>query len=419
MGRILALAIATTFAGVLHGQTSADLPATGREQPTLLAVDEAMRAFMEEHEIDGGALAIAYQGRLVYARGFGYADPTAREPVQPDSLFRVASVSKPITAIAVMALVEDGKLSLDDRMMEVLDVEPFPSGNRAPDERLNRITVRDLLEHAGGWDRDRSGDPMFMARRISRAFDSPSPPTCDQIIRYWLGRPLDFDPGTRSAYSNFGYCVLGRIIEARSGVTYEQYVRDRVLSRVGVTRMTIGRTLREHRAPGEVAYRDPGGHTGLSIFDEARGTVPAPYGRWCLETMDAHGGWIASAVDLVRIASALDDRDASPILTRESIEAMFARPAHVAADEPAYYARGWLVRPAGKTENTWHNGALPGSGAILVRLHHGITWAALFNTEDTADGSFVGSLADPAINRAIFRVKEWPEDDLFPDFKGR
>lgn len=419
MRRTFTLVIAMVFVGSLHGQTGVGSPVTGHEHPTMLAVDEAMRAFMEEHKIDGGALAIVNQGRLVYARGFGYADPDAREPVQPDSLFRIASVSKPITAIAIMALVEDGRLSLDDRMMEVLDVEPLVAGNRTPDERLNRITVRDLLEHAGGWDRDRSGDPMFMARRISRAFDSPSPPTCDQIIRYWLGRPLDFDPGARSAYSNFGYCVLGRIIEAQSGMAYEQYVRDRVLSRVGVTRMRIGATLRDRRADGEVTYRDPGGHAGPSVFDEARGSVPAPYGRWCIETMDAHGGWIASAVDLVRIASALDDRDASPILNRASIDELFARPAHVAADEPAYYARGWLVRPAGTSENTWHNGALPGTGAILVRLHHGITWAALFNTEDTADGSFVGSLADPAINRAIFRVREWPEGDLFPEFEGR
>ena len=81
-----------------------------------------------------------------------------------------------------------------------------------------RITTRHLLQHTGGWDRDKSFDPMFRPREISRTLGVASPPGPRDILRYRLGQPFEFDPGTRYAYSNFGYCVLGRVIEKVTGV---------------------------------------------------------------------------------------------------------------------------------------------------------------------------------------------------------
>src|SRR5439155_13454828 len=115
------------------------------------------------------------------------------------------------------------------------------------DPRLSEVTVRHLLQHSGGWNREKSGDPMFKAAEISSELGVPSPPSSLNIIRYMMGRPLDVDPGTRYAYSNFGYCVLGRILEQRSGESYENYVKKQVLGPMGITRMTLGRAAREIR----------------------------------------------------------------------------------------------------------------------------------------------------------------------------
>ena len=102
----------------------ADGQITGPATPTLAAYDELMTRFMREHRPPGAALAVSYHGRLVYACGFGHADLERREPVRPASLFRIASISKPFTATAVLHLVEQGQLKLDQRVLPLLKLEP-------------------------------------------------------------------------------------------------------------------------------------------------------------------------------------------------------------------------------------------------------------------------------------------------------
>ena len=110
----------------------------------------------------GGAVAVVKDGRLILARGYGWADVESHEPVAPDSLFRIASLSKSLTAAAILKLVEDHRLGLDDRVFPLLAMGP------ARDPRLARITVRNLLQHTGGWDRDQTFDPMFRSLEIAR-----------------------------------------------------------------------------------------------------------------------------------------------------------------------------------------------------------------------------------------------------------
>src|SRR5262249_38714238 len=157
-----------------------------------------------------------------------------REPVRPRSLFRIASVSKPITSAAVLQLVEQGKLGLDDRVVDLLDVRHNGDPIAPADPRLKRVTIRHLLQHRGGWDRDKSFDPMFRSVRIAREFGTRPPAGPELIIASMWKRPLDFDPGARSCYSNFGYCVLGRVIEKVSGISYEAYVREHILAPLGI-----------------------------------------------------------------------------------------------------------------------------------------------------------------------------------------
>ena len=362
-------------------------PVSGEPVPGLEALDQVMLRCLAEHGVPGASLAVAKEGRLVYARGFGWADLQALEPVRPTSRFRIASVSKPITGAAVLRLVQEGRLSLDDRAFDLLPVEPYLAPGTRPDPRVAHITLRHLLNHTGGWDRSRSSDPMFMPIEIARALGAAPPAEPDHIIRWIAGRPLDFDPGQAYAYSNFGYCLLGRIIERVTGQTYAGYVQSAILAPLGLSSLEIGATRGSGRRPDEVIYY-PVTDLGPSVFQADLGQrVPAHYGAWYLEAMDAHGGWIASAPDLVRFASAFDESNPGPVLTAAGIRAMFAPPpAPVSRDAGGrlngnYYACGWSVDlPAGgKPGQQHHNGMLPGTAAVLRRRDDGLTWAALFN----------------------------------------
>jgi N-acyl-D-amino-acid deacylase len=372
-------------------------------------LDELFRRFLAENELPGVAAAVTRDGELVYARGFGYADVERRAPMRAESLLRIASLSKPITGAAVLKLVEQGKLKLDARVVEVLKLGPALDDLPDADSRWRQITVRQLLHHTAGFDRHQSFDPMFRSVEIARHFDTQPPAEADQIIRYMLARPLDFDPGARFAYSNFGYCLLGRVIEQASGRPYEQFVRQEILAPLGVATMRVGRTLPGGRAEGEVRYYTRDDATGPAVIGEKIGApVPLPYGAWYLEAMDSHGGWIASAVDLARFAAALDDPRRCPILAPESVAALFARPAPPVGrnddGSPAdvWYGCGWSVRQVGgRGQNTWHLGSLDGTSTLLVRRHDGLNWAVLFNSRQTADGEEPARKIDPLMHRAI------------------
>lgn len=410
---IVALLLAGCNATAVGPAASAVRPPfaiSGAAVPGMASIDEVISTLMTTWDIPGGAIGIVKDGRLVYARGFGHSD--AGRITAPDALFRIASLSKPVTAAAVLKLVEQNRLSLDAQAFALLpDITPLPGVSVDP--RLATITIRHLLEHAGGWDRDRSFDPMFRSTEVATTTNTPAPASANAVVRYMLGQPLDFEPGTRYAYSNFGYAVIGRIIERVSGMSYERYVQDAVLAPAGVRRMRLGRSLYADRAPDEVRYYDRG--TLTSVYPGG-GAVPAPYGGFNLEAMDAHGGWLASTIDLLRFATAVDRFPTRPdILGAATIDMMTARPAApLWVESPFYYGLGWMVRPA--EGNWWHAGSLPGTASILVRTGTGLAWVALFNARDMKANSTFQAEIDGAMWRAVRGVIEWPAHDLFASF---
>ena len=426
MSRVLVTTVAVmSVANPLWAADESDeRPETGAQDERLVPFDEMMRSFLGEHPIPGAALAVAKDGRLVYARGFGYADIEREQPVEPQSLFRIASVSKPITAAAILQLLENGKLQLSERVFEVLAGEyPLPDDDDV-DPRLRDVTIRHLLQHTGGWDRDKSFDPMFRSAQFARQLGVAPPARQEHIIRAMATQKLDFSPGERAAYSNYGYCLLGRVIEVRTGRSYEDAVRELVLEPAGIRQMRLGRTLADSRCDGEVCYYTPDNDTGPAVIGSEIGTsVPQPYGAWCLEAMDAHGGWLASTVDLLLFATAVDGVRPPRLLSESTLEFMCERPPGAAGlnekGEPkdVYYGCGWQVRPLenGKA-NIWHTGSLPGTAALLVRRQDGLAWAVLFNSRATKNGEHAARTIDPLIHRAANAVREWPQHDLFEEF---
>jgi len=384
--------------------------------------DKEMTEFMHARKVPGGALAVVKDGRLVYARGYGYADLEKRQVVKPDALFRIASVSKPITAVAVMQLIERQKLALDARVLPILRRKPGLVPGTIADPRLERITIRQLLHHTGGWDSGATFDPMFRSQDIAGEMGVPCPPGPETIITWMLRKgPLSHDPGTVYAYSNFGFCILGRVIEIESGLPYERYVQEYVLKPAGITQMRIGRSASS--GPGEVHYYALNGDEADSVLPKGPRKVPWPYGGFYLEAMDSHGGWLASAVDLARFETALQDPAHSPLLREASIRRMYEAPPAPVSRTPQgaladyWYGCGWLVRPVGdKGANYWHNGSLPGTSTLLVRRWDGLSWVALFN-QRSEDPKLPDGDIDGALHRAADAVKSWPSFDLFAKYK--
>jgi N-acyl-D-amino-acid deacylase len=271
-----------------------------------------------------------------------------------------------------------------------------------------------LLQHRGGWDIDELGyDPMFEPVKIAHAEDEPPPASAETIIQYMLRRELNFDPGTRYAYSNFGYNVLGRIIEEVTGESYGSYVSNRVLDEMQISRMSLGKTRLENRIADEVRYY--GNEKADSVFPD-EGSVPSPYGGFYLQCIDAHGGWVGSTIDILRFITHIDRRGPiKDVLQSDTLEIMTQRPdiPHWKGSD-SYYAMGWNVRP--EPQNWWHYGSLPGSTSILVRTNHeDLSWAALFNSRPP-DWNKFNQEVDKTLWDAIRSVSEWPAHDLFKEF---
>jgi N-acyl-D-amino-acid deacylase len=240
--------------------------------------------------------------------------------------------------------------------------------------------------------------------------------TPQHVIDYMRTQPLQFDPGTRFAYSNFGYCLLGRVIEKIGGAPYGAYVQRETLAPLGVRRMTLGRGGNE-RAQDEVDYdlrRDRSGQVRVRTSDDAPREAA---NSWRIELMDSHGGWLASSVDLLRFARSFDAGASPRLLSDATVRTMFERPDGERG--PVYYGLGWNVRELGRAGriNTWHTGSLDGTSTLLVRRFDRIAWAVLFNGRTAPNGQRFSDVIDPLLHQAASQVRTWPQIDQFNDLR--
>jgi CubicO group peptidase (beta-lactamase class C family) len=397
-----------------------EFPISGAAMAGLEPFETSVRDVMKKYNLPGGAVALVRDGKLIYARGFGYADVENKTVVQPDALFRIASISKSITSAGIMKLVEEGKLKLSDRVAPLIaDLTPAPGATVDP--RWEQVTIRQLLNHTGGWDRAKPNggfDPMDRPFIAAAAVGAPAPASAETIIRYMKGMPLDFNPGEKFAYSNFGFTILGRVIERLSGMPYENFARARVLVPAGAKRTRSGKSRLSDALPGEVKYYLAGAALNWpmvpSVF-QGEGMVPLNYGGYYLEAKDAEGGWVSSTVDLLRFVTGIDGRANPPdILSPQLITEMTSDGVTVCANGSCYYAGGWFVRPVESGATWWHGGDLPGTKSIVVRSYYNVSWVALFNAGVSAD---VGGELDAALWNALGKITTFPTNDLFSTFQ--
>ena len=362
-------------------------------QPTIQGVSRAEgtaiaklgKDFRRKFNLPGVSLAMSFRGKLKLTACFGYADKERAIPVQTKHQFRIASVSKPITAVAVLKLAEQKKLSLDDTIFGQGGHlrQLFTTKLKDPTQRAlaESITIRHLLEHSGGgWTNQRGEVPMFAPPALGMSHPRLITWTLENIA-------LRTKPGTTYAYSNFGYCLLGRVIEKVTGQPYEQAVTALVLKPVKANATHIGKHTRAGRRVNEVVYYDK--------YD--------PYGKnMDVSRMDSHGGWISTAIDLVRFAQSVDGFPTPPdILNRNSINAM-------TTPSRGSYAFGWNTNAS---NNWWHTGSFNGGSSILARIHDGHCWAVLVNTR-SYDKSYFAAL-DQFPWTVKQAVQTWGNQDLF------
>lgn len=365
-------------------------------------IEKQVNNFTQKWELKGVSIAVLKNERLVYAQGFGDADRSGTE-VEPGSLFRVASVSKLITAIAIMKLVEQDKLSLSDKVFgpgAIIDNQYF---REVCDKKLYDITIRNLLAHSGGWSH-RYGDPAFHSLSIADKVGDTPPATMNTYSKYIASRRLSFPPGTQYSYSNMGYMFLGEVISTISGKSYEDFVRDEILIPNGIMDMHIGHSALAYKYPNEVDYFEQRG--SLEVFDYGgKGLkVPKSDGGNPIQLLGAAGGWICSSVELARLLVLIDgEQEVQDILQNSSIQEM--------TDNT--YAKGPLGWKVTTNHGTWaRTGSMAGSVAMLKRQNNGMSWVFLSNTSSWKGSKFPYEI-NRFMQRITSRVKEWPQQDLF------
>jgi CubicO group peptidase (beta-lactamase class C family) len=372
---------------------------------SILAVfDQQIEDFITKNDIIGASLAIAKDGRLVYSKGYGYSNIEDSIQVLPHHLFRIASVSKLITAVTIMKLVEDEKLSVTDKVFGSGGILNDSIYRNYADKRCEDITVHELLNHTAGWN-ENMGDPVFNSLYVARKRSIVPPASLDDVIQYVLDSKLSHAPGKKYKYSNFGYCILGKIIEKKTGMKYEDYVQFAILHPLGIYDMHIGRSYEKDLYINEVKYYDHNRNSKIWAFDGTKKLVPIVYGGNNIELLGAAGGWVASAPELAKFMVAIDGFESrTDILSEESIRYM------THSKGLSRKLIGW--RGTDGYGTWWRTGTMSGTSALLMRHKNGLNWVILINTS-TPKRSKIHNSISHTMFQALHSVEEWPGTDMF------
>lgn len=372
-------------------------------------IDRVVKRFMARNELTGVSLAIAKDEKLVFARGYGFADLENKIPTGPEHLFRVASVSKLITACAVMKLVENGKLRLDDKVFGNDGIVNDSIYQPYKDKSLVQISVRNLLNHSGGWTQ-KYGDPIFVPNRIADLVGDEYPATIETYLKFITSRRLHFKPGTMSSYSNMGYVLLSEVISRVSGMPYQEYVKTHILLPAGITDMHIGNSFHEDKFTNEVRYYEPEGALHESSYDGSGRICPKSDGGNNIQLLGAAGGWVASPVELMKLMTAIDGNPVvKDILSEASIIEM-------TTPHKGFHPLGWRATNA---YGVWfRTGSMPGTAAMMKRRADGLEWVFVSNTSNWQGPKFSRSI-NSMMGQIFRKVKVWPEHDLFEYYKPK
>lgn len=361
--------------------------------------------FLRQWNLAGMSMSIVKNGKLVYAHGFGYSDVENKQPVEPGQLFRIASVSKLITAVAIMKLVEQKKITLDSKVFGPKAILKDPVFDKVKDPRLYSITVRHLLAHSGGWT-TAYGDPAFNSLVVLEKTGETGAPTMEAYYRFVASRRLHFTPGTAHSYSNMGYMFLGKVIEAVSGQSYENFVESQVLRPAGILDMHIGHSFLAQRRVNEVKYYEADEHAEVPAFDGSGRMVPKPYGGNPIELLGAAGGWIASTPELAKLVVQIDGFKSVPDIISQNLIRQMTENKNF---------RGPLGWKTTYDNGDWiRTGSMAGTSAIIKRQSNGFCWVVVINSSSWK-GPRLPAYVSYMMKKIEQKVTNWPQTDLFKE----
>jgi CubicO group peptidase (beta-lactamase class C family) len=328
------------------------------------SLDNALASQISKFNIPGMSIAVLRNEKLVYIKSYGLADKEAQQPATNDNLYRIASVSKPLTAIAILKLEQEGKLSLSNTVFGPNGILGNDFGAPPAGSNKDLITIQHLLDHKSGWT-NVPDDPMFSDITRTRT---------DIIKDLVANRALANPVGTKYYYLNFGYCVLGRVIEKVTGLSYDQYMQN-LFTPMGITRMTMAGNTLADRKPAEVKYYQ-------SEYN--------PY-NMNVNRMDAHGGWLASATDLARFMVRIDRNGAvADVISADQLNKLY------------FGSASWA-----------HSGSLPGTSTLFGRIDDTYSFVLLSNTRTNSNpDQILNELYTVMMNEIPART-DWPSYDLF------
>lgn len=333
----------------------------------------------------GCAVLIAKQGRVIYKKAFGSADLELNTEITPDMVFKLASITKQFTAVAILQLVEKGKISLQDSLQKF--IPDFPSKGKT-------ITIENLLTHT-------SGIRDYMQIDYAHSFMERWDFKPKQLIDSFKNYALEFDPGTRFSYSNSGYYLLGYIIEMISGKSYQTYIRDNLLTPLALTYThfdSAGIII-----PGRLhGYRKEG--TNFKNAD-----------YWSPTIAYSAGGLLSNTGDLFNwFQGLLDDK----ILKKETLVKAFTRFA-LKDGSPTTYGYGWYIHDLGAVQSIEHSGKM--SGFLSNEVYYpqqDVFIAALFNTQDAPRDEITKDISEIVLGQKLQIEVSKPTDAVSRSYIG-
>ncbi len=361
--------IGTVAALAAAGPALADPPVQGMPVPELSVFDQMMTDFMDANGIESGLLGIMKDGVIVYQRGFGWKDAAHTQLMRHDAVARVASVSKPFTAAAIQRLVASGQIDLDDVVFDLGQqgggILPYAAFPNLQDNRMGEITVQQILAHSSGLPTNNGSDPMFAEIAIADAFNDAGiptsyPPGRVKTTRFVLGGTLASDPDAGVvAYSNFGFQVLGQVVESASGKSHIDYIRQNVLGPLDwmpVSEVVYGRTFEADLDPREPWYDNY--EMATNVFNPDGGQVRRPHGSYDHELHFASGAMVVSTTAMLHLA-----------------ENYYVQAENFGGGQAATYG----AATNGVRSTRSHGGLLFGTEAWIRQRSDGVNFAVIFN----------------------------------------
>jgi D-alanyl-D-alanine carboxypeptidase len=308
------------------------------------------------------SVAVSDGGAVVHQAAYGKRLPWASEPTEIGDHFRIASISKVLTAVAVLQLVEQGRLGIDQPVGWAL---AGAVGAGPVDGRIGDITVRRLLQHTAGLG---VGDAVVFGATAG---------SCPDAARRVLSAPLAYTPGTGYVYANVGYCMLGLLVQMVTGRPYTSVVQDGVLSPLGIGDMRLAGTY-------DTTAADVWHYSGT--------------GRNYMEVLWSAGAWLSTPTDLVRILDSIDS--ARPGYHPLAAPAMCQGSGF--NDKPdRWYGLGMICF----TDGSWgHTGTLESAHALVLHRPDGITWSILTSgTYPRETDALIGIINDVLSSSGVMR----------------